>query len=99
MKSLLPRRFRALAFSAVLVLVSILAPGTSALATAAESPAPSPTASPLHTTLPPYESPGEPLPRPVRTRQDRLISTIAPIAMVVVLFAGLYIYWLIRKGL
>jgi hypothetical protein len=56
-----------------------------------------PTAGPSHTTLPPYS--GDTAPRPVRTRTDRIISTIAPIAMVLVLAAGLYIYWLIRKGL
>ncbi len=63
------------------------------------SPAPGPTetAGPNHTTLPPYD--GDVAPVRVRTRTDRLISTIAPIAMVLVLVAGLYIYWLIRKGL
>jgi hypothetical protein len=99
MNSLLPRRFQVLCLSAVLVVLGVVAPATPALATAAESPTPSPTASPLHTTLPPFESPGKTPLRPVRTRQDRIISTIAPIAMVLVLIAGLYIYWLIRKGL
>lgn len=99
MNSLLPRRFRVLCFIVALVVLSVPAPAAPTPAAAAESPASSPTASPLHTVLPPYESPGEPLPRPVRTRQDRLIGTLAPIAMVVVLFAGLYIYWLIRRGL
>ena len=67
--------------------------------TPAETPSPSgtPTASPTHTTLPPFE--GDTASRPVRSRSDKIISTIAPIAMVVVLVAGLYIYWLIRKGL
>ncbi len=99
MNSLLPRRFRVLYFIVALVVMSVPAPAAPSPAAAAESPTSSPTASPLHTVLPPYESPGEPLPLPERTRQDRVISTIAPIAMVVVLFAGLYIYWLIRKGL
>lgn len=61
------------------------------------SPGPTETARPSHTTLPPYD--GDVAPVRVRTRTDRLISTIAPIAMVLVLVAGLYIYWLIRKGL
>lgn len=61
------------------------------------SQTPADTASPSHTTLPPYS--GDVAPRRTRTRTDRLISTIAPIAMVLVLAAGLYIYWLIRKGL
>lgn len=64
---------------------------------------PSPTASPSAGTrpsqslIPPYA--GDDAPMPVRTRQDRIVSTIAPIGMVVVLIAGLYVYWLIRKGL
>ena len=99
MNSLLPRRFRVLCLSAALVVLGVMAPAAPATATAVESATPSPTATPLHTTLPPFESPGEAPLRPVRTRQDRIISTIAPIAMVVVLIAGLYIYWLIRKGL
>jgi hypothetical protein len=99
MDALLPHRFRVLCLSAVLIVLGILVPAAPALATASDSPTPSATASPLHTTLPPFESPGETPLRPVRTRQDRIISTIAPIAMVVVLIAGLYIYWLIRKGL
>jgi hypothetical protein len=61
------------------------------------TPTTGPSAGPSHTTLPPYS--GDTAPRPVRTRTDRIISTIAPIAMVLVLAAGLYIYWLIRKGL
>jgi hypothetical protein len=61
------------------------------------TPTAGPSAGPAHTTLPPYG--GDTAPRQVRTRMDRIISTIAPIAMVVVLAAGLYIYWLIRKGL
>lgn len=61
------------------------------------SPAETPTAAPTHTTLPPFE--GDTAQRPVRSRSDKIISTIAPIGMVVVLVAGLYIYWLIRKGL
>jgi uncharacterized iron-regulated membrane protein len=71
----------------------------SATATAAAAPEPTvtPSAEATRTTLPPFS--GDTAPRPVRTRQDKIISTIAPIAMVVVLIAGLYIYWLIRKGL
>lgn len=76
----------------------MVVPGAFAV-TPAETPSPpgTPVATPTHTTLPPFE--GDTAPRPVRSRSDKIISTIAPIAMVVVLVAGLYIYWLIRKGL
>lgn len=74
-------------------------PAIAAVPAPADSATPTvePSAGPSHTTLPPYG--GDTAPRPVRTRMDRVISTIAPIAMVAVLAAGLYIYWLIRKGL
>lgn len=51
------------------------------------------------TLLPPYEVDTFQQQQPDRTRLDRIISAAAPIAMVLVLVAGLYIYWLIRKGL
>lgn len=51
------------------------------------------------TLLPPYEVDTFQQQQPERTRLDRVISAAAPIAMVLVLVAGLYIYWLIRKGL
>ncbi len=76
-----------------------MVPAATSAATPAPSPEPTvtPSAEATRTTLPPFG--GDTAPRPVRTRQDKIISTIAPIAMVVVLIAGLYIYWLIRKGL
>jgi hypothetical protein len=79
--------------------LALMVPVAASAATPAPSPEPTvtPSAEATRTTLPPFG--GDTAPRPVRTRQDRIISTIAPIAMVVVLIAGLYIYWLIRKGL
>lgn len=98
MRSTLASRCARLLGLPFLVLV-LLAPA--AASTAAPTPSPEPTVTPsaeaTRTTLPPFS--GDTAPRPVRTRQDKIISTIAPIAMVVVLIAGLYIYWLIRKGL
>jgi hypothetical protein len=88
----------ALLFGLFVLSFGMVVPGAFAV-TPAETTSPSgtPTAGPTHTTLPPFE--GDTAPRPVRSRSDKIISTIAPIAMVVVLVAGLYIYWLIRKGL
>lgn len=79
--------------------LALMVPLTASAATATATPEPSisPSAGATRTTLPPFG--GDTAPRPVRTRQDKIISTIAPIAMVLVLVAGLYIYWLIRKGL
>lgn len=86
-------------FSLLVLTIGFLLPVPAAATTpGAETPSPTvtPSAAGSHTTLPPYG--GDTAPRP-RTRQDRIISTLAPIAMVLVLVAGLYIYWLIRKGL
>jgi hypothetical protein len=77
------------------LMVPAIASATTVIPTPEQSATPS--ADAPRTTLPPFG--GDTAPRPVRTRQDKIISTIAPIAMVVVLIAGLYIYWLIRKGL
>lgn len=87
----------------LLMLLAVLLLGVAtpqaAAAAASPEPSPSPSVAGSRTLLPPFEYPGgQPIPRP-RTRQDRIISTIAPIAMVVVLIAGLYVYWLIRKGI
>lgn len=80
----------------VLSLGAVLpAPASAATPAPGESPGTMGTPSPK--LIPPFA--GDDPPRPVRTRQDRIVSTIAPIAMVAVLAAGLYIYWLIRKGL
>lgn len=73
------------------------AAASAATPTSSAEPTATPSAEATRTTLPPFS--GDTAPRPVRTRQDKIISTIAPIAMVAVLIAGLYIYWLIRKGL
>ncbi|HEU4867557.1 MAG TPA: hypothetical protein VFV09_07505 [Actinomycetota bacterium] len=83
----------------VIFALALMVPAATSAATPAPSPEPTvtPSAEATRTTLPPFG--GDTAPRPVRTRQDKIISTIAPIAMVVVLIAGLYIYWLIRKGL
>jgi hypothetical protein len=86
-----------LVFFALASMVAIPAAGATPAPAGSATPTTGASASPSHTTLPPYS--GDTAPRPVRTRMDRIISTIAPIAMVVVLAAGLYIYWLIRKGL
>lgn len=82
-----------------IMVVGLMMPGLPAAATGSGgSPEPTPViGSSSPPLIPPYA--GDELPGPVRTRQDRIVSTIAPIAMVVVLIAGLYIYWLIRKGL
>jgi hypothetical protein len=78
-------------------ILSLLGVAGNAQVAAIPSSTPSPTA--VHTVLPPYEYPeSQPIRQP-RTRQDRIVSTIAPIAMVIVLVAGLYVYWLIRKGI
>jgi len=84
----------------VLFAFAVMVPAAASAATVSPTPETSITPSAeaaTRTTLPPFD--GDTAPRPVRTRQDKIISTIAPIAMVVVLIAGLYIYWLIRKGL
>jgi len=84
-----------------LLLVGALVPAGPGMATVPPAdPAPeSPVEGVPQTVLPPYESPGEPVPRPPRSRQDRIVSAVAPLGMVAVLVAGLYVYWLIRKGL
>jgi hypothetical protein len=82
----------------VLFAFALMVPAIASATTVIPTPeSATPSADAPRTTLPPFG--GDTAPRPVRTRQDRIISTIAPIAMVVVLIAGLYIYWLIRKGL
>ncbi|CAN5879225.1 hypothetical protein BH23ACT12_BH23ACT12_09700 [soil metagenome] len=98
MSSNLPLRF-ALLLGPALLTLGLMMPGAASAATPGATPIPtvSPSASSTHTTLPPFE--GDTALRPVRSRSDKIISTIAPIAMVMVLVAGLYIYWLIRKGL
>lgn len=82
----------------VLFAFTLMVPVAASATTApGANPTITPSAEATRTILPPFS--GDVAPRPVRTRQDKIISTIAPIAMVVVLIAGLYIYWLIRKGL
>ncbi|HEX2053336.1 MAG TPA: hypothetical protein VHJ78_06400 [Actinomycetota bacterium] len=83
----------------LLALLTMTALVPSIAAAVTPEPSPSPSVTDSRTVLPPYEyREGQPIRQP-RTRMDRIVSTIAPIAMVVVMVAGLYVYWLIRKGI
>lgn len=77
-----------------------LVPVSATRGQAATAIAPAAQATEAPKSIPPFESiDGNAQVSRERTRQERFISAAAPIAMILVLAAGLYVYWLIRKGL
>ena len=92
-----PRRFLLWLLAGLISMGAILPASPATATTPAPNDSAGATDTPSPKLIPPFAD--DDPPRPMRTRQDRVVSAIAPIAMVAVLAAGLYIYWLIRKGL